>query len=547
VPATAQAVNPETAVGGNGSKWFSGTLLQQSGNNCSILGGAYSETMVSAIAGYGGAPGGGVVRVGDRYYASLLVSIPGNPCGTGSSLVATDLVLPRGTSVDTSAPIRCFGQGRTASTFGELTGTTWGPFLGSNGPYCPSQVGSSLTGTSGAVGVGYRPLANGQLYQLFVPIKSTQTLQGAAASPADEIRWVLSTSGTYSNVGATSVWTNVFPAGSGTGNTPFIYLARNPSVEPFWLGSATPGTENRVEFFANLYSAGIPGNFCWELYAGASATGTPILTCSSVAWSGTITNQSDLWQVFGEGPNGGYVLLGFPASTTYTMRWKFTYNTNQVVTRDVTFTSLAGPDADGDGVPNASDACPNVKGTLGNGCQPDVQSDPDGDGIFGSADKCPDQNGGTSPDGCPPASAKPSDGGSAPGPDGPRPDDPPDAGDSTAPGISSAALAGRPKLVPALKSGFDTFVTTTEGGAATVDALVSGRDARGLKLAATKVAARGRRNLLGPGRHKVRVRFTKKAKKKFRRARTLKLTLRIAVVDAAGNRGTKTAKVTLKR
>jgi hypothetical protein len=76
---------------------------------------------------------------------------------------------------------------------------------------------------------------------------------------------------------------------------------------------------------------------------------------------------------------------------------------------------------------------------------------------------------------------------------------------------------------------------------------VSGRDARGLKLAATKVAARGRRNLPGPGRHKVRVRFTKKAKKKFRRARRLKLTLRIAVVDAVGNRGTKTAKVTLKR
>src|SRR5215218_2127411 len=96
-PPQALAVNPEDAVGGNGSKWFSGTLLQQSGNNCTIIGGSYSETMVSAIAGYGGAPGGQVPKVGDRYYASLLVSIPGNPCGSGSSVVGTDLVLPRGT------------------------------------------------------------------------------------------------------------------------------------------------------------------------------------------------------------------------------------------------------------------------------------------------------------------------------------------------------------------------------------------------------------------------------------------------------------------
>ena len=148
LPAQAMAVNPEQTVGGSGSKWFSGSLLQQSGLNCTIIGGSYSETMVSAIAGFGGTAG--IPKVGDTYYASLLVSIPGNPCGSGSSVVGTDLVLPRGTTVDTSKPIRCFGQGRTASTFGELTGGNWGPFLGSSGPYCPASVGSSLTGTSGA-------------------------------------------------------------------------------------------------------------------------------------------------------------------------------------------------------------------------------------------------------------------------------------------------------------------------------------------------------------------------------------------------------------
>src|SRR3954453_23179645 len=232
LPAQAMAVNPEQTGGGAGSKWFSGSLLQQSGLNCTIIGGSYSETMVSAISGFGGAPNGGIPRVGDTYYASLLISIPGNPCGSGSSVVGTDLVLPRGTSVDTSKQIRCFGQGRTQNTFGELTGGTWGPYFGSTGQYCPASVGGSLTGTSGAVGVGFRPLANGQLYELFVPIKSSQNLIGAAHNPVDEIKWVLSTSGTHSQTGSTPVWPSVVPAGTPSG--PFIYFARNPSVQPFW-------------------------------------------------------------------------------------------------------------------------------------------------------------------------------------------------------------------------------------------------------------------------------------------------------------------------
>ena len=62
LPAEASAVDPSTAVGGNGSKWFSGSLLQQSGKNCAIIGGSYSENMVSAIASYGGAPNRKIVK-----------------------------------------------------------------------------------------------------------------------------------------------------------------------------------------------------------------------------------------------------------------------------------------------------------------------------------------------------------------------------------------------------------------------------------------------------------------------------------------------------
>src|SRR3954453_11757501 len=67
LPAQAMAVNPEQTGGGAGSKWFSGSLLQQSGLNCTIIGGSYSETMVSAIAGFGGTGGSPPVR--DAYHA----------------------------------------------------------------------------------------------------------------------------------------------------------------------------------------------------------------------------------------------------------------------------------------------------------------------------------------------------------------------------------------------------------------------------------------------------------------------------------------------
>ncbi|MBI4898155.1 MAG: hypothetical protein HY827_07290 [Actinobacteria bacterium] len=413
VATQAYAVNPEATIGG---KWFSGSLLMQSGTNCStaILGDPYSETMVSAIASYGGDSSGGVARVGNRYYASLLISVPGNPCGSGTSVIGTDLVLPRGTTVDTSAPIRCFGKPRNSNDFGELTGGIWtmpADMGGGSGEYCPATVSGPLTGY-GQYGVGFRPVVSGQMYQIFVPIKSTQTLEGAAHSPADEITWILSSSGTYDQFGATKVWTNVFSSGGGSG--PFLYFARNPSVVPFWDKTKPAGQENRAEWFANLYSDFKAGTFCWEYYPHPTATGSPQFTCNSpiVTWNGSVTNASDLWQIYGTGegagPNGGYVPpLVFDPSETGTVRWTFTPTSppGPTIFKDVTFTTLSGPDNDGDGVVDAQDACPAVKGTESNGCQPAVQPDTDKDGIFGAADKCPNENGAGSLDGCPKAGA----------------------------------------------------------------------------------------------------------------------------------------------
>ena len=415
-PAVAALDPPQAAVGGNNSQWISGDLLSQTGLNCStaILGSAYTEIMVQGIASYGGLPS--VPKVGDGYWTAFLVSIPGNPCGSGSTSVVTTLVMPPSTSVDSSRQIRCFGLPRaTGSTWQELTGGSWSAF-GQSGPYCPTQPTASPYHPGGQQ-FGFRPLASGQMFWIFVPVKSTQPLIGAQRSPADGFRWLTDATGVYANPGLSTVWANVFAAGPGA--DPFVYFARNPTTIPFWKEDAPNDPDNplfpnittksRVEWFANLYSAGKTGNFCWQLWKGA-ATGSPAINgCGFPGWDPAITNAGDLWQVFGtgtaEGPNGGYSPLYYdddPPNTLFTLRWTFTPTTGLPVSKDTTFRTLSGPDQDGDGVANnGADACPTVKGTLANGCLPGVQADGDKDGVYGAADLCPALDGAGALNGCP--------------------------------------------------------------------------------------------------------------------------------------------------
>ena len=64
---------------------------------------------------------------------------------------------------------------------------------------------------------------------------------------------------------------------------------------------------------------------------------------------------------------------------------------------------LLRPDADGDGVPDTSDACPNEAATTANGCPP---PDADGDGVPDTSDACPNAAARTA-NGCPPPTEAP--------------------------------------------------------------------------------------------------------------------------------------------
>ena len=105
----------------------------------------------------------------------------------------------------------------------------------------------------------------------------------------------------------------------------------------------------------------------------------------------------------------------------------------------------AGPDQDGDGVPDATDSCPAEAGPASNQGCPLVIADEDGDGVPDAVDSCPTQPGPVSNEGCPVA-VPPLDS------DG---DGVPNASDSCPTQAGPASNAGCPVTVPPLDSDGD--------------------------------------------------------------------------------------------
>jgi hypothetical protein len=104
-------------------------------------------------------------------------------------------------------------------------------------------------------------------------------------------------------------------------------------------------------------------------------------------------------------------------------------------------------------------------------------------------------------------------------------------------------------LRPALRRGLTGKVSSNE--AADIDGsleIAAGAGRRlGLKAAKPIVVARGKASLGTPGVASLRLSFTKKAKRKLKRARKVALTLRISLTDRARNTAKLTRKITLRR
>jgi hypothetical protein len=135
-------------------------------------------------------------------------------------------------------------------------------------------------------------------------------------------------------------------------------------------------------------------------------------------------------------------------------------------------------------------------------------------------------------------SAPPPSGGGDPPPSGGG-DPPPTTGDAVPPKVGFVAGA-RPKLGKALKKGLRFTVVCDEG----CSAVVTLRKRGGV---ATKLGS-GKGDKLAAGQFGVTAHFTKKARKKYAKARSLKLSAVLEVKDATGNHAApRKLKITLKR
>ena len=132
-----------------------------------------------------------------------------------------------------------------------------------------------------------------------------------------------------------------------------------------------------------------------------------------------------------------------------------------------------------------------------------------------------------------PGDPNPNPGDPKPGDDKPPVQEPP--ADTTGPAVKLNARAG--KLASALGKGYTATVTCSE--ACTLNGQL-------LDPKTTKVAS-GSAKLAKPGTAKLKLKFTRKAKKSLKRKKSVKLRLQITGKDAAGNPSTKTAVVKLKR
>jgi hypothetical protein len=115
--------------------------------------------------------------------------------------------------VDSRRQIRCFGLPRNHddnTPWQDLSGQSWS-FIGSSGPYCPTQPSISPY-HQGGLQFGFRPRANGQFFWIFVPVTSSAELIGAAGpSPGHGFTWLTDATGVYANPGRSFVWAKCRP------------------------------------------------------------------------------------------------------------------------------------------------------------------------------------------------------------------------------------------------------------------------------------------------------------------------------------------------
>jgi hypothetical protein len=225
--------------------------------NCTILGGGYYEELGRAWGGWYGEIGV-TPTVNQIYYVKAGWGVSGFPCGSGGAQVHVEMVLPAYTKLAISQqnPVHCFYDGLN-SDFHEVTDGS-----------CPQNPGTGYNGgpSFDPNGQATWPTASGTLFEIWVPVKTTQPLNGIQppdGTPCNTCLYV----GAWMIDGTYSPW--VYP------KVP-IYVAGSggPAPEPS-VNYPAPATGSlqyntglkmvTARLFANVFTEGTGGTAQFEM------------------------------------------------------------------------------------------------------------------------------------------------------------------------------------------------------------------------------------------------------------------------------------------
>jgi hypothetical protein len=141
--------------------------------NCTILGGGYHESLGRSWVGYFGDRQSNPVlpAVNQPYYTKVGWGVSGFPCGNGGAYVHVEIGLPAGTelAISNTNKVRCWHTAPYSEQWKEVV----------NG--CPQQPQNGQKGGLAfdpSDGTPAWPTATGTMWEIYIPVKSTQPLNG---------------------------------------------------------------------------------------------------------------------------------------------------------------------------------------------------------------------------------------------------------------------------------------------------------------------------------------------------------------------------------
>ncbi|HYF65941.1 MAG TPA: hypothetical protein VD886_24135, partial [Herpetosiphonaceae bacterium] len=290
---------PDSQASPSAMQWINGTLESHSYYRACWPESA--QTLTSEYIGYYGATDASFPKVGDVYYAHVVVGVVGSSCAGGAD-VNTEVWLPEGTNfaVSEQNKIRCWYYPASGNPPEEVTDN--------------QQAGCPKTPTQGTHGasLGFRIVPNGGIFEVQFPLYSTRELRGMSQNEAKMTGLV--------EVSIAGGWS--FPE-------QWVFVAPNPPTVEYAAPATTKVTATSAHGTAAVWNRFTKGQAFFDIgTTTAYGAVSPPFAISDEHWGYP--------EVFAD-------WTGLQPSTTYHWRIRYVTSTGQTYAGpDQTFTTAAG-------------------------------------------------------------------------------------------------------------------------------------------------------------------------------------------------------------